>query len=355
MGPADVIVPLNASKPPGAAWRPGRSETLKEWTERTDHPETARPPLLPPPGTPTSPRSHGPRKPPPPRRRGLPLAAATVLVPAQHGEGDALHRLHRPRRRRVHPGGRRRQRRFGDLGVGDGKTSVGGVARIRFGAAELSVAGLESASAVAARRPVSSASMGTPSQRERRSTPTSICRWRERCSPGPGPDRRGIDLGIGVGATLLDLQFDLQQPGTANRITTEQVIPVPMIGRAPVGVGPSPACAPTWAASSSSSTATKTTVIDSELSAAVEFLKVGELVVGYRVTSIDAQYDDSGAKVSADFLRPGGLLPGPRVRLRGVQPPANGRCPCAGRRSSHEERAEGGRGGAPHPPPLESP
>ena len=43
------------------------------------------------------------------------------------------------------------------------------------------------------------------------------------------------------------------------------------------------------------------TIIDGDLSAAVDFLKVGELVVGYRVTSIDAQYDDSSATVNADF------------------------------------------------------
>lgn len=235
----------------------------------------------------------------------LPLASATVLLGACSAptakvmpfiasiglNGDLS----------IQDGGTGGSTSFGDLGVGDDEASVGGAARIGFGAAELSVAGLGVEYEGSG---TTTSEFGIDGNSITASTPVdtdfdlqmarALFTW-DLVPIG------GIDLGIGVGATLLDLRFDLQEQGGANRITTEQVIPVPMIGaRAAWEWGPVDLRADVGGLVIEFD-GDEATVIDGELSAAVDFLKVGELVVGYRVTSIDAQYDDSGAKVNADF------------------------------------------------------
>lgn len=235
----------------------------------------------------------------------FPLAAATVLLGACSAptakvmpfiasiglDGDVS----------IQEGGAGGNTSFGELGVGDDEASVGGVARIGFGAAELSVSGLgvayEGSGTTASEFSLDGNSVAAGTAVD---TDFDLQMARALFTWDLVPIG-GIDLGIGVGATLLDLQFDLQQPGTANRITTEQVIPVPMIGaRAAWEWGPVDLRADVGGLVIEFD-GDEATVIDGELSAAVQFLKVGELVVGYRVTSIDAQYDDSGAKVNADF------------------------------------------------------
>ncbi|MEE2941618.1 MAG: hypothetical protein VX460_14620 [Planctomycetota bacterium] len=190
---------------------------------------------------------------------------------------------------------------FGDLGVGDDEAAIGGMARIGFGAAELSVAGVgidytgsgTAASDFDLDGNTIAAGAAVDTEVDLQMT-RALFTW-DLVPVG------GIDLGIGVGATLLDLRFDLQEQGGPNRITTDQVIPVPMIGaRAAWEWGPVDLRADVGGLVIELD-GDEATVIDGELSAAVDFLKMGELVVGYRVTSIDAQYGDSGAKVDADF------------------------------------------------------
>ena len=104
-----------------------------------------------------------------------------------------------------------------------------------------------------------------------------------------------------MGATLLDLRIDLQERGGPNRVTTEEVIPVPMVGaRAAWEWGPVDLRADVGGFVMELD-GDETTIIDGDLSAAVDFLGVGDLVVGYRVTSIDAQYEESSSEVNADF------------------------------------------------------
>ncbi|MEC8512815.1 MAG: hypothetical protein VX015_11765 [Planctomycetota bacterium] len=190
---------------------------------------------------------------------------------------------------------------FGELGASGDEASLGGMARIGFGAAELSVAGLgvdyEGSGTAASEFQLDGDTIAAGTAVN---TDVDLQLARALFTWDLVPIG-GIDLGIGVGATLLDLQIDLQERGGPTRITTTEVIPVPMVGaRAAWEWGPVDLRADVGGFVIELD-GEETTVIDGDLSAAVDLLGVGDLVVGYRVTSIDTEYEDSDATVNADL------------------------------------------------------
>lgn len=190
---------------------------------------------------------------------------------------------------------------FDELGVGDDEAAFGGLARIGLGAAELSVAALgidfEGTGTTTSTFEFGGNSIGANVAVD---TDIELQMARALFTWDLVPIG-GVDLGIGVGATLLDLQFNLEEQGGLATINTEATIPVPLIGaRAAWEWGPVDLRADIGGLVIEYD-GDEATVIDGELSAAVEFLGVGDLVVGYRLTRIDAQYEDEDARVDANF------------------------------------------------------
>ncbi len=189
---------------------------------------------------------------------------------------------------------------FDELGVGENEAGFGGLARIGFGGAELSIAavGLDfegsgttqsqfefNGEVIAANTDVNT-DIGLQMFR-------GLFTW-DLIPIG------GVDFGIGVGATLLDLDFDLQDTAGLARVRTDQLIPVPLIGaRAAWTWGPVNLRADVGGLVIKYD-GDEATVLDGEISAGVELLDIGDLVVGYRVTRIDAVYEDENAKVDTD-------------------------------------------------------
>ncbi|MEO1699116.1 MAG: hypothetical protein AAFU73_17630 [Planctomycetota bacterium] len=111
----------------------------------------------------------------------------------------------------------------------------------------------------------------------------------------------GVDLGLGLGATLIDLDFRLRDVTTGETIETDQLIPVPLLGaRAAWTWGPVKLRADAGGLIAEYD-GNEATVLDGEISAAVDVLQTGQLTAGYRVTRIDAVYDDSDARIDADL------------------------------------------------------
>ena len=191
---------------------------------------------------------------------------------------------------------------FDDLGVGDDESAFGGMARIGFGGAELSLAaigiGYEGSGTTDSEFEFNGETITANTDVDTNidlQMARALFTW-DLIPIG------GVDFGLGIGATVLDLDFELMERGGAGaRIATEQTIPVPLIGaRAAWTWGPVDLRADVGGLVIEYD-GDEATVIDGELSAAVEFLGVGDLVVGYRITSIDAQYEDEDAKIDTDF------------------------------------------------------
>ncbi|MEM8713063.1 MAG: hypothetical protein AAGG01_19110 [Planctomycetota bacterium] len=190
---------------------------------------------------------------------------------------------------------------FDDLGITDDEASLGGIVRIGMGGAELSLAGLsvdyEGSGTTRGEFSLDGQSIGADVAVD---TDVELQMARGLFTWDLIPIG-GVDLGFGVGATLVDLQFDLrEQSGTAG-VNTDQLIPIPLIGaRAAWKWGPVDLRADLGGLVVEYD-GDEATVIDGEVSAAVEFLGVGDLVVGYRLTRIDALYEDEDSSVDADF------------------------------------------------------
>lgn len=191
---------------------------------------------------------------------------------------------------------------FDELGVGDDEAAFGGMARIGFGGAELSVAalgiGYEGSGTTDSQFEFNGQTITANTDVD---TDIDLQMARALFTWDLIPIG-GVDFGLGLGATLLDLDFELRERGGGGtRISTEQTIPVPLIGaRAAWTWGPIDLRADVGGLMIDYD-GDEATVIDGELSAAVEFLGIGDLVVGYRITSIDALYEDEDAKIETDF------------------------------------------------------
>ncbi|MFT6110334.1 MAG: hypothetical protein ACJA2W_003259 [Planctomycetota bacterium] len=190
---------------------------------------------------------------------------------------------------------------FNELGITDDEATLGGIVRIGLGGAELSLAGLS----------LDYEGSGT--------TNGEFTLDGQTIAAGVDVDTDiefqmaralftwdvipigGVDLGFGIGATVIDLTFDLREKGGLASVTTDQLIPIPLLGaRASWTWGPVDLRADLGGLIVEYD-GDEATVIDGEISAAVEFLGVGDLVVGYRLTRIDATYEDSNSKIDANF------------------------------------------------------
>ena len=190
---------------------------------------------------------------------------------------------------------------FDELGVGDDEVGFGGTVRIGFAGAELSVAGLgvdfsgEGVSNSSFEFEGTTINAGTNVDTD---IGLRMARGLFTWDILPIP---GIDLGIGIGATLIDLDFELRDQLTGVSIETDQLIPVPLIGaRAAWTWGPVDLRADVGGLVAEFD-GDEATVIDGEVSATIDVLASGSLTAGYRITSIDAEYEDSNARVETDF------------------------------------------------------
>lgn len=190
---------------------------------------------------------------------------------------------------------------FEDLGLGDDEATLGGLVRVGLGGAELSVSALginyegrgmtqgefEIAGQVIAQDVAVDTDVDVTMAR-------GLVTW-DLIPVG------GVDLGVGIGATVIDLDFRLQEVGGPNNVQTEQLVPVPLIGaRAAWTWGPVDLRADVGGLIIEYGD-DEATFIDGEVSASVNVYDVGDLVVGYRITRIDAEYNDEDARVVADF------------------------------------------------------
>lgn len=191
---------------------------------------------------------------------------------------------------------------FDDLGLGDNEAVVGGVVRLNFAGAELSVAGYGvdfSGTGTATgdfeyQGSVISAGTDVASDISL-DTARALFTW--DIIP-----LDGLDLGLGFGATLLDLDLRLQEIGGAGTtITSEELIPVPLLAAR---------AAWTWGLVDLRADAgglvieydeSEASIFDIGVSASVDLFGVGDLVVGYKTVKIDAEYSDNDAVIDTDL------------------------------------------------------
>jgi hypothetical protein len=191
---------------------------------------------------------------------------------------------------------------FQDLGLDDNEAVVGGIVRLNFAGAELSVAGYGvdfSGTGTATgdfEYQGSVISAGTDLASDiSLDTARALFTW--DIIP-----LDGLDLGLGFGATLLDLDLRLQEIGGAGTtITSKELIPVPLLAAR---------AAWTWGPVDLRADAgglvieydeSEASLFDIGVSASVDLFKVGNLVVGYKTVKIDAEYSDNDALIDTDL------------------------------------------------------
>ncbi|MEM9800294.1 MAG: hypothetical protein AAGA20_08210 [Planctomycetota bacterium] len=198
-------------------------------------------------------------------------------------------------------GGSNADSSFDDLGLGDNEAVFGGLVRFGFGGGELSISGysvgFEGEGTVDGdlvyEGTVISANTDVATELDL-DTARALFTW--DIIP-----IRGVELGIGIGATLLDLEINIQELGSSNRIDTDQLFPVPLIAvRAAWTWGPVELRADAGGLVFEYDDA-EAAVFDVGLSGAVDFLGIGDLVVGYKFMDIDAEYEDDATFIDADL------------------------------------------------------
>lgn len=190
---------------------------------------------------------------------------------------------------------------FDELGLNDDEASLGGLVRLSLGGAELSIAGMsldyEGSGTTNGEFTLDGQTIGADVAVD---TGIELQMARALFTWDLIPIG-GVDLGFGIGATIIDIKFDLRDQLGLASLSTDQVIPVPLIGaRAAWTWGPVNLRADVGGIMVEYD-GDEATVIDGEVSASVEFLDIGDLVVGYRTTRIDAIYEDDSSKIDADF------------------------------------------------------
>lgn len=191
---------------------------------------------------------------------------------------------------------------FDDLGLNDNEAVVGGIVRLNFAGAELSVAGYGvdfSGTGTATgdfeyQGSVISAGTDVASDISL-DTARALFTW--DIIP-----LDGLDLGLGFGVTLLDLDLRLQEIGGAGTtITSKELIPVPLLAAR---------AAWTWGPVDLRADAgglvieydeSEASVFDIGVSASVALFGGGDLVVGYKTVKIDAEYSDDDAVIDTDL------------------------------------------------------
>jgi len=191
---------------------------------------------------------------------------------------------------------------FDDLGLDDNEAVVGGIVRLNFGGAELSLSGYGvdfSGTGTATgdfEYQGSVISAGTDVDSDiSLDTARALFTW--DIIP-----LDGLDLGLGFGATLLDLDLRLQEIGGAGTtISSEELIPVPLLAAR---------AAWTWGLVDLRADAgglvieydeSEVSIFDIGVSASVDLFGNGNLVVGYKTMKIDAEYSDDDALIDTDL------------------------------------------------------
>ncbi|QDV08185.1 hypothetical protein Poly30_37210 [Planctomycetes bacterium Poly30] len=194
---------------------------------------------------------------------------------------------------------------FSELGITDDEATLGGIVRLGLGGAELSLAGLSldysGSGTTNGEFTLDGQTIGADVDVD---TAIQLQMARGLFTWDVIPIG-GVDLGFGIGATLIDLSFDLREQNGLASIMTDQLIPIPLIGaRAAWTWGPVDLRADVGGLIVEYD-GDEAKVLDGEVSAAVEFLGVGDLVVGYRITKIDAAYEDADSRIDANFALEG--------------------------------------------------
>lgn len=190
---------------------------------------------------------------------------------------------------------------FGQLGLSDDEASLGGIVRVGLAGAELSISGLTigfDGEGTADGQYDIGGNTITAGTAVTSKLDLEMARALFTWDLVP---ISGVDLGIGLGASLIDVDLELQEIGGAGRIATDQLVPVPMLGaRAAWTWGPVDLRADVGGLLVEFD-GDSATIIDGELSAAVELLDIGDLVVGYRTMRIDVEYEDANSLVNTDI------------------------------------------------------
>ncbi len=122
-----------------------------------------------------------------------------------------------------------------------------------------------------------------------------------------------IELGIGLGATLVDINLSIEELDgsgmrTGNNVSTEETQAIPLLGARLVV---NPGKFRVWAevaALQADIDGVEAFLADFDLAGEVRLLGltddrlVGNLVIGYRGIVVDAQFQDQNSEVDADFL-----------------------------------------------------
>ncbi|MEZ6014096.1 MAG: hypothetical protein R3F49_03205 [Planctomycetota bacterium] len=117
-----------------------------------------------------------------------------------------------------------------------------------------------------------------------------------------------VELGIGIGASLIDFDLLMQEQMTSNRLESNELIPIPMLAlRAAWNWGPVKVRAEAGGLQVKVD-GDEAKVIDGDLEASVRLFEGGSLLVGYRLLDINASYDDTGDSVDADLKLSGYYL-----------------------------------------------
>ena len=124
-----------------------------------------------------------------------------------------------------------------------------------------------------------------------------------------------VEAGLGFGVTVVDFDFALRDTGTGERVSSDELLPVPLIA-ARVGVHPGRfGLTAALGYLELSYDDTDARVIDLDLAGEMRLFGgdhrlSGRLVVGYRLFDVEADYEDDGSEVHADVA-----IDGPYVGL----------------------------------------
>lgn len=110
-----------------------------------------------------------------------------------------------------------------------------------------------------------------------------------------------VEVGIGFGAELVDLELELQEQVSGDRLTSDELLTIPFAAvRAAWAWGPV-AMRAVLAGTSYTYDGDETQLLDGDVEASVEVFDQGSLAVGYRLIDLDAEYDDRGDTIAAEL------------------------------------------------------
>lgn len=124
-----------------------------------------------------------------------------------------------------------------------------------------------------------------------------------------------VDFGLGVGVTVVSLDMEMEETVGGTSIETDETIPIPLLAaRGSVGIGDFEVLGRVGYMNLSVG-GTDVTFVDYDIALMYHLFGgsthgAGNLAIGYRGFDLDAEYDDGGSTIEADFT-----LDGPYVGL----------------------------------------